>query len=567
MRLPAGGNWFEARRHVPAETLERLAQAKPCCDSLAQLPYRALDREGEFSLDIDHQSPAFQFDAGKSYFAAFRLPEWPRPLEIRITSQALAPLAVRVIDSNRPVFSPALLILDARFRPKRMVQEGAGLTLKAYGRQTGGPELQVQGELYLSEPPEEAAYLVILTTDELRARKARSTDVTMEGFSPVGNVALEARSVPFVAPPVSYRGRAVLVDRERDGAAAGLFIFRPDTLLVSGNGVHYLAHAEGRYIERLRIPFESIVSARFVDRVFRESELQLLTAERPGAPTKRLAFALVPAREESIAALRRIEPIIAERIPTGWYAEPIALIAASNAPVVEFRDPQPASSPAGSRVADTAIKGGLITASVCGVCASGICPPELLLPCAGLFAVGAAVGGAVGIGGELLSGRFRESQAPAPLPADQMQAATPAFHGAAGSLGQAALRECVARQITARDPWAHQGRVATVQARADTARFILETAVHRVALVPRGQPGQSLADIPVQLVIEGAIALRDAALGREEQRAVSWEGPSYTLAEWSASASADIERAMLAACEGLAASMLRIAEPLWRAAQ
>jgi len=69
---------------VPPDELKALAQAKPCCASLAELPFRPIEREGLIKLEIGSDSPAFVFDSGKSFFAAFRLPDWPRPLALHL---------------------------------------------------------------------------------------------------------------------------------------------------------------------------------------------------------------------------------------------------------------------------------------------------------------------------------------------------------------------------------------------------------------------------------------------------------------------------------------------------
>lgn len=576
VKRPPGGFWSpEVIRHVPAAAMDALARAKSCCASLAELPYRRLEREGSIALEIGPDSPAFDFDTGKSFFAAYRLPDWPHPLEIRLTSRADVPL-LSLMDANRPVFSPALLILDARFRVKRIVHEPEGLRVKAYSQSQGGPALEVAGEVYIGEASQEAAYLVILTTDELRARKVNSSGQTIDGFSPIGNLELEARSVPFAALPVRYRGRAMLVDKERDGAFSGVLFWRSNTLLISGNGLHYLEQQDGRYIERLKVPSAHIVAATVLTSFVLGARLELDTAQRPGDPLVRRTLALVPARDETSYQMDYVAGIAMQDVPLGWYPESVAIVAASSPPSVEFRDPPAVPSAQGSRIADKALSGGVVTAGICGVCQTGLCPPEMLLPCAGLFAIGAAVGGAVGIGGELLSGGFKPAPQAPVLPALQVQAATPVLSAAAGTLvAQDALRGCVLRRAAQGPAWVSQGRSAMLEPEPPAARFTVETAVHRVVLVPRSQPDLPIAEVPVQLIVEGGLVLRHTPARPgvqleepgEQRRFATWHGPSHTLAEWSAPDGRVLEATLREACDGLAAALLREAESLWWAAR
>ena len=570
VKPPASGfGPFTVRRHVPAAELQALARAPSCCAALAELPYRPLDREGSLALKIGPDSPAFGFDTGKSFFAAFRLPDWPRPLEIRVTSRAEVPLLempllLAGMESNRPVFSPALLVLDAQFRVKRIMHEPEGLAVKTYAQPGGGQgEVQVEGAVYIAEAPEDAAYLVILTTDELRARSVLSAGVTIDGFSPQGSIELEARSVPFVRLPVHYRGPAMQI--EPGHALSGALFWRANTLLISENGVHYLEQQDGRYLERWTLPFASLVTARVDVPFMLDARLELDAVAHPGEPPQRRTVAVPPPRGESTYSMRRLAPIVVAGIPAGWYREPLAITAAPDAPVVEFRDAHAVASGAGSRVADSAMAGGVVTAGVCGICQTGLCPPEVLLPCAGLFAIGAAVGGAVGIGGELFGGGFKPPAQPPALPAGQVQAAAPVLRSAAGALmAQAALRECTLRRLADGEAWVAQGRRAVPEPRAEAARFVVQAAVQRVALVSNGRPGQAVEEIPVRLVVEGGFVFRDTLRGREEQRPAAWRGPSYTLTEWSAPDGRVLQTALRDACDGLADAILGAAEPLWR---
>jgi hypothetical protein len=420
--------------------------------------------------------------------------------------------------------------------------------------------------MYVGDLTQNAAYLVVLTTDELRSLNAVSNGERIHGFSPIGTVELEIRSAPFLALPVHYRGAAMLVDPGRP--LSGDLFWRANTLFIDSNGLHYVEDVDGRWIERLSIPNTKLVAARVRVPFASNARLELDTAQGPGSPLVRHTFAILPPLGSSAYELDHVAGIVAQGIASGWHAERVSVVAATTAPVVEFRDPPTLSSGAGSRIADKALAGGVVTAGVCGICQTGLCPPQMLLSCAGLFAVGAAIGGAVGVGGELLAANAPAAPKAPTLSAQQVQGASPVVSSAAGTmLGQEALRACMQRRAAEGDAWVAQGRRAELALESGSAPFVLEAAVQRVSLVPMGQPGQAVDDLPVQLLVDGKVVLRHAPPGpqeaREWQRTVSWQGPSYTLVQWSAPDGRVLQDSLRGACEGLAESLLRQAQALW----
>lgn len=557
----------QVERHVPADELEALKRATPCCGSLADLPYRRLEREGPITVEIGPDSPAFVFDGGKSFFAAFRLPDWPRPLALRLRSRG--PLAV--YDPGRPIFSPAVFVLDAQFRARRVMQGSGEFQVVQLGSGSGQTGIQMEGDLYIGESAQDAAYLIVLTTDELRERSFVSNGQRVHGFSPLGTIDLEVRSAPFLAVPVHYRGPAMLMEPGRP--LSGDLSLRFNTLFIDGSGLHYVEEVDGRWLERLWVPSTSLVAARVHVPFALNPRLELDTAQGPDAPLVRRTFTLLPPLGFNAHELRHVAGLAAQGVTLGWHRERVAIVAATSAPVVEFRDAPPVPSEASKRIVDKAMTGGVVTAGVCGICMAGICPPQALLACAGLFAVGAAVGGAVGVGGELFAGSGQHAAPQAPtLPAQQVQSATPMVSSTAGVLmAQDALRACVLRRAGEGPSWVAQGRGAVLTSDTTSAPFVLETSVQRVALVPNSQPGQAMEEIPVQMVVEGRLLLRHTPPKSQEsrnwQRTATWLGPSHTLGEWSAPDGRLLEAALRDACEGLAASLLREAQLLWEVAR
>ena len=555
-------------RHVPDEMLEALARAKPCCASLSELPYRSFEHEGSITLDIGPNSPAFAFDSGKSFFAAFRLPDWPRPLVLHLRSAV--PSLIQAFDPVRPIFSPAVLVLDAQFRVHRVMQGPGEFQVVQTQSGSGQSGIQMEGDLYIGESAQDAAYLIVLTTDELRARSFATNGGRISGFSPIGTVDLDVRSAPFLALPVRYRAQAMLVDPGRP--LSGDLTWHTNTLFIDDSGLHYVEEVNGRWVERLSVPNASLVAARVRTPFGLNARLELDTAQGPDAPLVRHTLVLLPPQGWAAYQMGHVATRAAQDVRPGWYGEAVAIKAATSAPVVEFRDPPAATSEAGSRIADRAMAGGVVTAGVCGICLTGLCPPQMLLPCAGLFAVGAAIGGAVGVGGELLGGSPPSLPQTPQLSAQQVQSATPTVSSAAGTLlAQDALQACVLRRATENGAWVSQGRSSVILSDLASALFVVETAVQRVALVPRSQPGQAIAEIPVQMVVEGKVVLRHMPPkpqeSREWQRTATWQGPSHTLAEWSAPDGRVLQATLRDACAGLAASLLREAENLWRDAR
>ncbi|MFB2874123.1 MalM family protein [Aeromonas jandaei] len=88
---------------------QALANAPSCCVAFKDFSYAALP-EGETLLAIDSKQPAFQFDEGMSYFAAYRLPTNTGNLAISLASQV-----------SKTVMIPKVIMLDAQFKVTRVL--------------------------------------------------------------------------------------------------------------------------------------------------------------------------------------------------------------------------------------------------------------------------------------------------------------------------------------------------------------------------------------------------------------------------------------------------------------
>ena len=93
---------------------EALASATLCCQRYADISYQPLGEGKEINLTIDHASPVYPFPEGKSYFAAYRLPENKGSFTIDVSSFFA-----------KSVFIPQVLLLDGNFNVTRTIKADA----------------------------------------------------------------------------------------------------------------------------------------------------------------------------------------------------------------------------------------------------------------------------------------------------------------------------------------------------------------------------------------------------------------------------------------------------------
>lgn len=85
-----------------------LSNASVCCRDLSSLPYKELPVGAGQVVAIDASSPVYQFEEGRSYFAAYRLPV--NSGDLRITVEGIV---------DHTLFNPVALMLDSRFKVTR----------------------------------------------------------------------------------------------------------------------------------------------------------------------------------------------------------------------------------------------------------------------------------------------------------------------------------------------------------------------------------------------------------------------------------------------------------------
>ena len=107
--------------------------------------YSPLATTDERKVALDIESPAFVFETGKSYFAAYRLPAWNGPYQIRAEAKSGA-------NVRAGTFGPSVLMLDADYRIARQFNTGQG----------SGPRPDVV-HVFVNESNKDEQYLVLFT--------------------------------------------------------------------------------------------------------------------------------------------------------------------------------------------------------------------------------------------------------------------------------------------------------------------------------------------------------------------------------------------------------------------
>jgi Maltose operon periplasmic protein precursor (MalM) len=96
---------------------DSLVAAPDCCASERDFSYQALDMGERVKAELGAASPAHEFSSGKSYYAAFRLPPQPRPLNVQVRSVVSGGLTL----AEAYLFYPVVAILDADHRVRSVV--------------------------------------------------------------------------------------------------------------------------------------------------------------------------------------------------------------------------------------------------------------------------------------------------------------------------------------------------------------------------------------------------------------------------------------------------------------
>jgi len=269
--------------------------------------------------------------------------------------------------------------------------------------------------------------------------------------------------------------------------------------------------------------------------------------------------------------------------------ETIAISAARWQPAVEVREAARPESTTAERVKKYASTGAKGPAYITVGCAQAGCPPAAFVPLLGLTAVGAAAGAVAALGTELVKSGIDALSRPEAWSAEVAEAAVSTISSTAGdSISQSALRQCVMRKLAPEDGeaasvrWSDAERTALflqldgagsvspdqtdayASAPGDGHRYVIETFLSRVLLVPEGPRGQVASDPLFRIFVEGGFRMFDLDGGHPRVWTSAMRAEHRTLRAWSAANGAALKEALSIACDGLAEKIVAAAENFWQ---
>lgn len=193
--------------------LKTVEATAPCCADPSRFGWQTLPPEGAVDFAIDRKSPLFEFQSGKSFFHAFRLPSSGRPYTLELRSFLEDAESPR----NARVFFPVMAILTDDFLVSRATDLDALRFDLPMLEQTIAPAYRVQ--LPIDPANTRERYLVVftpaqlleargvqVTTPESAAQAARSAFL---GASAFGRFRVTLRPSPDATAENSGSGAAV----------------------------------------------------------------------------------------------------------------------------------------------------------------------------------------------------------------------------------------------------------------------------------------------------------------------------------------------------------------------
>jgi len=391
-------------------------------------------------------------------------------------------------------------------------------------------------------------------------------------------------------------------------------------LLLDGRGLQYVDRAGSEPREILHIPYDRIAAVR-ADPSERSYPVLIvdLTDGELGQPSSHVFMIMHPGSATALSAAMEAKTLIEDRKRQGPVSlaqaaqaapsaleetlsqdeprildavrvEKIAIAAAQWQPAVEVvREAARPESTVAERVKRYASNGAVGPGFLVVTCAQAACPPAAFVPLLGLTAVGAAGGAVVALATELVKSGIEAVSRPDALSVEAAQAAGSTIRTAAGdSISQSALRQCVSRKLASEsgEPasvrWSDAERTASfsqfdgagsiardqtdayVSVARDGHRYVIETFLSRVLLVPEGRAGRDASDRLARIVVEGGFRMFDLNGGPPREWTSEWRGEQHTLRVWSAADGAVLHEALNTACNGLAEKIVTTAEEFWR---
>lgn len=177
-----------------------LNAASVCCKGYADFRYATLQVDKPQAVTLGPGSPAFEFDTGKSYFFAARLPAYSSPLALNVESQGTI-----AGEDRTSVLRPEILILDQDYQVTRRIP---GESFK-HTRMS-----DFVSTVFINQDNAAEAYVVVFT----RTAGARQSD-TVKRFTPytfsLGGAPITLDGTEQTVPLAFGPGRALTISLQR----------------------------------------------------------------------------------------------------------------------------------------------------------------------------------------------------------------------------------------------------------------------------------------------------------------------------------------------------------------
>lgn len=567
---------YDIHATVPSDVSRKLIEAPNCCASLAKLPYRDLNHDSSISSSLDARSPAFNFDTGKSFFAAYRIAGLPRPAMIEVSSFSVISFFLNPAMKGL-IFAPVVLVLDKDFQVRRILNPGEPHS----GCATNSSSEVYQLHVDITEPSDQAAYLVVLTTQEMLTQDGVNIcGIIRHGLSPIGNLTLLVTGIPFDDGQARLRSSWLWfpgADGPKEIGFAESMFKDPGILVEGDKALHFYEWGSGRYSESIRFPHDRIIAAKAMEN---DRYLNLTLSSDQGNASLHHTFQLYrKSGEPTIPAETMVKQLEPNILP-GSYEETLGFFIGEIKPIVEFADYKNGFP---SRIGSSAMEVGILTAMPCGICQTGACTPEVLVPCAALFSVGAVIGGVVGLGAEVVASTSNKPRLPT-IGKEMKKSFEPKIASARQNLfDRQTLTSCLKNELDKPEnsSWIDQGRKglptlpeagsipapSTEEFRAVIGKLGLHhgvaTFVTRIALALEAKPGQALEEVPAHLIIEGQARSVHVLTKQTEITPLTWKSQTWSLAEWQHPRDGMLEEVMHQGCQALSQQVVESSRKSW----
>jgi maltose operon protein len=175
----------ELQRMDPIQSRMLLDSAAICCTNFSTIRYDTIAQPGQYDYLISNENQAFSFTTGKSFVQGLELPKTEGEINVTISSVVMS-----------SVFIPSVLILDAQFKPIRLI---ADEQIK-YAKATILNSDRYIGQFTLQEN-ERAKYVLIFTTEQAMNGETQLEPLAQEALS--SGAAKVAERV-YINHPVSH---------------------------------------------------------------------------------------------------------------------------------------------------------------------------------------------------------------------------------------------------------------------------------------------------------------------------------------------------------------------------